>query len=450
MKPLILIDGSGWLFRAYHALPPLTNSRGEPTGAVFGMHNMLRKLLKDYAPERICVVFDPAGKTFRDTLYADYKANRTQTPEDLAAQYPAILELIDALGLPCVTVDGVEADDVIGTLAQAAAARGEDVLIVTSDKDMAQLVDGRIALLDTMKNQRLDAKGVVEKFGVPPERIVDYLALMGDSSDNIPGIPGVGPKTAAKWLAEYGSLDAIIAHAADIKGKVGDNLRAHLDRLPLARTLATIRRDVALPLTLDDLRPRPPDTARLAALFRRLEFTRLLGELADDAPAVPARTAAAAAPSGSPPTQPIVVLDDAGLEALAEALDAAELISFDTETDSLDAHRARAWSALPLPSQAGAAGTSRSGTMRSAHRRSSPAAGCWSACGRFSRIRANPSSPSTPNMISTCSPGTVSTYAASPTTRCCKATCSTPPPTATTSTRWRASTSTTPRSASRT
>ncbi|SFF23977.1 DNA polymerase I [Fontimonas thermophila] len=341
MKPLILIDGSGWLFRAYHALPPLTNSRGEPTGAVFGMHNMLRKLLKDYAPERICVVFDPAGKTFRDTLYADYKANRTQTPEDLAAQYPAILELIDALGLPCVTVDGVEADDVIGTLAQAAAARGEDVLIVTSDKDMAQLVDGRIALLDTMKNQRLDAKGVVEKFGVPPERIVDYLALMGDSSDNIPGIPGVGPKTAAKWLAEYGSLDAIIAHAADIKGKVGDNLRAHLDRLPLARTLATIRRDVALPLTLDDLRPRPPDTARLAALFRRLEFTRLLGELADDAPAVPARTAAAAAPSGSPPTQPIVVLDDAGLEALAEALDAAELISFDTETDSLDAHRAR-------------------------------------------------------------------------------------------------------------
>ncbi|MFP5305145.1 MAG: 5'-3' exonuclease H3TH domain-containing protein, partial [Gammaproteobacteria bacterium] len=251
VKPLILIDGSGWLFRAYHALPPLTNSKGEPTGAVFGMANMLRKLLKDYGPERICVVFDPSGKTFRDELYAAYKANRTETPEDLSLQYPTIVALIEAMGLPLVVVDGVEADDVIGTLAHQAEGRGEPVLIVTSDKDMAQLVNERVHLLDTMRNRQLDPAGVVEKFGVPPHCIVDYLALMGDTSDNIPGVPGVGPKTAAKWLAEYGSLDAIVANAEQIKGKVGENLRAHLDQLPLARELATIRRDVELPLSLD-------------------------------------------------------------------------------------------------------------------------------------------------------------------------------------------------------
>ncbi len=347
-RPLILIDGSSWLFRAYHALPPLTNARGEPTGAVYGLGNMLRKLLKDYAPERICVVFDPSGPTFRNALYAAYKANRTETPEDLSAQYPAVLELIEALGLPCVTVDGVEADDVIGTLAHAAEGRGEPVLIVTSDKDMAQLVNERVALLDTMKNRRLDPAGVVDKFGVPPQSIIDYLALMGDTSDNIPGVPGVGPKTAAKWLNEYGSLDAIVARADSIKGKVGDNLRAHLDQLPLARELATIRRDVTLPLTLDALHPRAPDTARLAEFYRRHGFHRLLEELERGSAGAEAGAAAGAAvpPAVAPtpqsvPTAATTVVDADGLEAMAGALAAADLICFDTETDRLDAHQAQ-------------------------------------------------------------------------------------------------------------
>ncbi|MEW6166989.1 MAG: DNA polymerase I [Pseudomonadota bacterium] len=344
MKPLILIDGSGWLFRAYHALPPLTNSKGEPTGAVFGMANMLRRLLKDYGPERICVVFDPSGKTFRDELYAAYKATRTETPEDLTRQYPTIVALIEAMGLPLVVVDGVEADDVIGTLAHQAEGRGEPVLIVTSDKDMAQLVNERVHLLDTMRNRQLDPAGVVEKFGVPPQRIVDYLALMGDTSDNIPGVPGVGPKTAAKWLAEHGSLDAIIANADAIKGKVGENLRAHLDQLPLARELATIRRDVELPLTLDDLHPRAPDTARLAEIYRSQEFNRLLEELQRGeiaAQAEPAPPPAEPALPASPPTEAVTVLDAPVLDALVEALGSAELICFDTETDSLDSNRAR-------------------------------------------------------------------------------------------------------------
>ncbi|MEQ1439269.1 DNA polymerase I [Fontimonas sp. SYSU GA230001] len=344
--PLILIDGSSWLFRAYHALPPLTGPHGEPTGAVFGMNNMLRKLLRDFAPERICVVWDPSGKTFRDELFEQYKANRSETPEDLKIQFPAIRELIDALGLPQVTVEGVEADDVIGTLARHAAQRGERVLIVTSDKDMAQLVDERVQLLDTMKNRRLDPAGVVEKFGVPPERIIDYLALMGDSVDNIPGVPSVGPKTAAKWLAEYGSLDAIIARAGEIGGKVGEKLRAHLHQLPLARRLATIHCDVELPLALDDLQPRAPDIGRLAALYRHHGFNRLLEELGgaapgrDDTAADEARPQAAAAERPAP-TVAITVLDEAAFTDMLGALARAELVCFDTETDSLDANRAR-------------------------------------------------------------------------------------------------------------
>ncbi|MES0874797.1 DNA polymerase I [Sinimarinibacterium thermocellulolyticum] len=339
-KPLILIDGSSWLFRAYHALPPLTNAQGQPTGAVFGMANMLRKLLRDYSPERICVVFDPSGKTFRDDLYADYKATRTETPEDLSAQYPAILELVDALGLPSLTVDGVEADDVIGTLARAAAARGEPVLIVTSDKDMAQLVDERVHLLDTMKNRRLDPAGVFEKFGVPPERIVDYLALMGDNVDNIPGVPGVGPKTAAKWLNAYGTLDDIIAKADEIKGKVGENLRAHLDQLPLARELSRIRCDIALPLSLDELTPRTPDAERLAALYRSHGFNRLLEEIERGEAASEEVAPSPPPPRESPATAVTTVLDEAALDALLHALREAPLICFDTETDRLDPHQA--------------------------------------------------------------------------------------------------------------
>ncbi|TJY58782.1 DNA polymerase I [Sinimarinibacterium sp. CAU 1509] len=342
-KPLILVDGSSWLFRAYHALPPLTNAEGMPTGAVFGMGNMLRKLLKDYTPERICVVFDPSGDTFRNALYAEYKANRSETPEDLSVQYPSILELIEAMGLPQITVPGVEADDVIGTLARAAAAQGEPVLIVTSDKDMAQLVDERVSLLDTMKNRRMDPGGVVEKFGVSPERIIDYLALMGDTSDNIPGVPMVGPKTAAKWLNEYGTLDDLIARADEVKGKAGENLRAHLTQLPLARELATIKLDVELPVTLDSLQPREPDRERLRALYRKLGFNRLADELdGPTAKAEPSEGAETPPPHvNAAETEVTTVLDQASFDAMLAALNAAELVCFDTETDSLDANQAQ-------------------------------------------------------------------------------------------------------------
>ncbi|MFA5938978.1 MAG: DNA polymerase I [Sinimarinibacterium sp.] len=342
-QPLILIDGSSWLFRAYHALPPLTGPHGAPTGAVYGMNNMLRKLLKDFAPERICVVWDPSGKTFRDELFAAYKANRSETPEDLKAQFPAIRELIDAMGLPQIVVDGVEADDVIGTLARRAAQRGETVLIVTSDKDMAQLVDERVQLLDTMKNRRLDPAGVVEKFGVPPERIIDYLALMGDSVDNIPGVPSVGPKTAAKWLTEFGTLDAVIERAAEIGGKVGEKLREHIGQLPLARKLATIHCEVELPLTLDDLHPRAPDTGRLAALYRHHGFNRLADEMQGAPPSseAPAGEAPASPQPNAQPTHGTTVLDETALADMIAALQRAPLICFDTETDSLDSNRAR-------------------------------------------------------------------------------------------------------------
>ena len=345
--PLVLIDASGWLFRAYHALPPLSTARGEQTGAVLGFTNMLRKLFKDYAPEEIAVVFDAPGKTFRDEMYAEYKATRDATPEDLNAQFPLIAEVVQAMGLPLLAIPGVEADDVIGTLATQARAAGQEVLIVTSDKDMAQLVDGQVGLLDTMKNRKMDPAGVVEKFGVPPERIIDYLALIGDTSDNIPGVPLVGPKTAAKWLNEYGSLDVLMEKAAEVKGKAGENLRAALPQIPLSRQLATIRCDVELPLRYDQLKPKPADNARLEELYRRFEFRRLLDELTAGAPApAPAPSAAAApapapeAPAESRTTDHVIVDDEAKLGAMLAELEAAPLICVDTETDALDAMKA--------------------------------------------------------------------------------------------------------------
>jgi DNA polymerase-1 len=348
-KPLILIDGSGWLFRAFHALPRLTNSRGEPTGAVLGMGNMLRKLLKEYQPARIAVVFDPPGKTFRDEIYKDYKATRQATPEDLSAQFPRVLELIKALGLPILQVDGVEADDVIGTLAAQAREKNIPVLIVTSDKDMAQLVDrhGQVKLLDTMKNRTLDAAGVQEKFGVPPERIVEYLALVGDTSDNIPGVPLVGPKTAAKWITEYGSLDALVQQADKVPGKAGENLRASLAQIPIARQLATLRCDVPLPLTLDELAPFSGDKDKLIEFCRRMEFSRWLEELGGGAGVAPPPPDSASKGEGeqqprpeSPRTRHETVLDEAALDAMLKRLQQAPLICVDTETDSLDPMRA--------------------------------------------------------------------------------------------------------------
>ena len=238
--PVILVDGSSYLFRAFHALPPLTNSKGQPTGAVYGVINMLRKLREEYQPEYMAVVFDAKGKTFRHDIYKEYKAHRPPMPDDLKAQIEPLHQLVKALGFPLISVEGVEADDVIGTLAVRATQQKKEMLISTGDKDLAQLVTPHVTLINTMNNEVLDEDGVESKFEVPPERIIDYLTLVGDTSDNIPGVPKVGPKTAVKWLKQYDSLDKLLEHAEEITGKIGDNLRNSIDDLPMSRDLVTI------------------------------------------------------------------------------------------------------------------------------------------------------------------------------------------------------------------
>src|ERR1700734_624907 len=287
-RKLILVDASGYLYRAFHALPPLSNSKGEPTGAVLGVLNMLNKMIKEEAPDRIAVVFDASGRTFRDDLFDQYKAHRTPMPDDLRSQVQPLLEVVAAMGLPLLRVPGVEADDVIGTLAKPGAESGYEVLISTGDKDMAQLVGPNIGFINTMSNSRLDRAGVKVKFDVFPEQIIDYLALVGDSSDNIPGITGVGPKTAAKWLNQYGTLDELIAHAADISGKVGENLRNELPALELSRKLATLHAAVPLEVSPEDLVPGAPDLAGLRALYGRLELRALLKSLESTLPSAEA------------------------------------------------------------------------------------------------------------------------------------------------------------------
>src|SRR5690606_16475588 len=284
-------------------------------------------------PTHIGVVFDAPGKTFRDELFEAYKAHRPPMPDDLRSQIQPLKEIVAALGLPLIEIAGVEADDVIGTLAQAASRAGRQVVISTMDKDMAQLVDEHITLLNTMSGTRLDAEGVRAKFGVPPECIIDYLALVGDSSDNIPGIPRVGPKTAAKWLSEYGSLDNLLAHRDDIKGKVGESLREHMGILELSRKLATIHCSVELPLGFDDLVLGEPDRAALMQYYRRYEFSGFLAQLEGDAP----QPAAAAAAEGAD-YQTILTLE--ALDAWLARLQAAELFAFDLETTSIDYMRA--------------------------------------------------------------------------------------------------------------
>ncbi len=328
--PLVLVDGSSYLYRAFHAMPALANSHGEPTGAVYGVTNMLRRLLADYDTDHVAVVFDAKGKTFRDEIYPEYKAHRPPMPDDLSTQIEPIHAIVRALGLPLIQIEGVEADDVIGTLARAAAAEGRETMISTGDKDMAQLVDGHVRLVDTMKDVEYDRDAVVEKFGVPPERIVDYLALVGDTSDNIPGVPGVGPKTAAKWLQEHGSLDAVVAHADEIPGKAGESLRASLGHLPLARSLATIKCDVDLKLVPEDLKRAPPDAARLRELYARLEFKSWLADLGGANAAAPAAVSAGYQ----------MITDMPALEAWLARLAKSKLFAFDTETTSLDALQA--------------------------------------------------------------------------------------------------------------
>jgi DNA polymerase-1 len=343
-RKLWLVDGSSYLYRAFHALPPLSTARGEPTGAVLGVVNMLNKLVKDESPEMIAVVFDAPGRTFRDDLFEQYKAHRPPMPDDLRSQVQPLLEAVEGLGLPLLRVTGVEADDVIGTLAARAAAAGIQTVISTGDKDMAQLVSDKVTLVNTMTGSNLDRTGVKAKFDVYPEQVVDYLSLVGDTSDNIPGIPKVGPKTAAKWLGQYGTLEAIVAHAAELPGKVGESLREHVDKLDLSRQLATIRCDLDLETGLDGLSRRAPDTERLKALYSRLELSSLLRQLAptgDDgnAAAGPAVVDTVAAPG--PAREYDCVTDEPALEAWLERLRRAELFAFDTETTSLDYMAAR-------------------------------------------------------------------------------------------------------------
>jgi len=331
-RKLYLVDGSSYLYRAFHALPPLTTSRGEPTGAVLGVLNMLNKLLKEESPALVAVVFDAPGRTFRDELFEEYKSHRPPMPDDLRAQVQPLLDAVTAMGLPLLRIEGVEADDVIGTLARRAAGAGIPTVISTGDKDMAQLVDDRVSLVNTMTGSRLDRDGVKTKFDVYPEQIVDYLALVGDSSDNIPGVPKVGPKTAAKWLNQYGTLDGIVAHAAEIPGKVGESLREHLGNLELSRRLATIRCDLDLETGLDALAPGQADVAALRGLFGRLELNSLLRQLPEgDAPAP-----AVADPQPAAAREYECITDEAALSAWLDRLRAAELVAFDTETTSLD------------------------------------------------------------------------------------------------------------------
>jgi DNA polymerase-1 len=360
-RKLILVDGSGYLYRAFHALPPLSNSRGEPTGAVLGVLNMLNKMIKEEVPDRIAVVFDAPGRTFRDDLFDQYKAHRTPMPDDLRAQVQPLYDVVGAMGVPLLRVPGVEADDVIGTLAKQGADAGFKVLISTGDKDMAQLVGPNVELLNTMSNTRLDRIGVKAKFDVFPEQIVDYLALVGDTSDNIPGITSVGPKTAAKWLNQYHTLDTLIAHAAEIAGKVGDNLRNELPMLELSRKLATIDTTLALEVTAEQLSPGAPDVPRLRELYTRMELRALLKSLgaapepsaaegaaevdvvvAESSSAGGAQIAAAVAVVSTPPPRDYHrVMSEEELELWLRKLAAAPLISFDTETDSLDYMRAQ-------------------------------------------------------------------------------------------------------------
>lgn len=335
--PVVLVDGSSYLFRAFYALPDLRSTDGHPTGAIRGVISMLRRLAKDYPQSPLAVVFDAPGRTFRDDLYAEYKANRSAMPDDLREQIAPIHAMIQAMGLPLVSLEGVEADDVIGTYAAQATALRRETIISTGDKDMAQLVTPYVTLVNTMTETTMDAEGVRAKFGVGPELIVDYLALMGDTVDNIPGVPKVGPKTAAKWLNEYGSLDALMSRSDEVKGKVGENLRDSLGQLPLSRELTQIKCDLELPLTFEDLLPTPPDNKMLADFYRQFEFKSWSQEL--DIPGVAAQAPPAAIADNTP--EPVatdydLILDEAQLQQWVALLEAENLIAVDTETTSID------------------------------------------------------------------------------------------------------------------
>ncbi len=329
-KKLVLVDGSSYLFRAYHGLPQLSSPTGHPTGAIYGVLNMLRKLIRDEQPDRVAVVFDAKGKTFRNDIYPEYKANRPPMPDDLRVQIEPLHQIIRAQGFPLVSIEGVEADDVIGTMSCQATEQGYQVLISTGDKDMAQLVNENVRLINTMNNHFMDEVAVVDKFQVRADQIVDYLALMGDSSDNIPGVPKVGPKTAARWIGEYGDLKAVMAHADEFKGKVGEYLRESLGFLPMSYELATIKLDCDTGVSIDELKQQEVDPAVLAAYYREFGFTRWYDE---------------SGPKASDAAKPAVVKVDANYECVLEQvrfdkwlqrLRQAKEFAIDTETTSLD------------------------------------------------------------------------------------------------------------------
>ncbi|MBI3144051.1 MAG: DNA polymerase I, partial [Pseudogulbenkiania sp.] len=363
MKTLLLIDGSSYLYRAFHAMPDLRSPEGQPTGAIYGMINMLRRLEKEVRFDYSACVFDAKGKTFRDELYPEYKANRPSMPQELVSQITAVHDVVQASGWPILVVDGVEADDVIGTLARQAEAAGMQVIISTGDKDIAQLVSPVVTLVNTMTNETLDEAGVKEKFGVPPKLIIDYLTLIGDKVDNVPGVDKCGPKTAVKWLEQYGTLEAVMANAAGISGKVGDNLRAALDWLPKGRELITIKCDVPLdgelPQGMATLLHRERDKPKLIELFTTFGFRSWLREVSEangDAKADAATPASAnagvngdlfgEAAADDPPAARIerryqTLLTEAQLDAWLHKLETAPVVSLDTETTSLDQMEAR-------------------------------------------------------------------------------------------------------------
>ena len=337
MKTLLLVDGSSYLYRAFHALPDLRNAQGEPTGAIYGVLNMLRRLAADYKPDYLACVFDAKGRTFRDDWYAEYKAQRPPMPEDLVRQIEPLHQAVAALGWPLLMIDGVEADDVIGTLARQAAETGMRCVVSTGDKDLTQLVNPSVTLINTMTNERLDEAGVVAKFGVPPRLMLDYLTLVGDAVDNVPGVEKVGPKTALKWLSQYGSLDGVVAHAQEIGGVVGENLRRALPWLPQAKRLLTVYCDVPLPVKPEELVPQPHGEAELTGLFQRFGFKSWLKDPAQVGAAA-AELAPRQAHSGPDPIERHydAILDEQKMVEWLKVLDAAVLVAFDTETTGLD------------------------------------------------------------------------------------------------------------------
>jgi DNA polymerase-1 len=338
-KTLLLVDGSSYLYRAFHALPDLRNAAGEPTGAIYGVLNMLRKLLADYKADYLACVFDARGRTFRDDLYDKYKANRPPMPDELGSQVGPLLEAVRAWGWPLLQIEGVEADDVIATLARDADRRGMRCVISTGDKDLAQLVSERVTLVNTMSNERLDPEGVKAKFGVPPERMLDYLTLVGDSVDNVPGVEKVGPKTAAKWMSQYGSLEGVMSHASEIGGAVGENLRKALPWLPRGRQLLAVKCDVQLPFGLEDLKLAPRDEVRLAELLSRFGFKSWLKEAPPGASEAPP---SAAAPARAPIERRHETLSTtADLSRWLKEIEVAGLVSIGTETTSEDPMQAR-------------------------------------------------------------------------------------------------------------